>query len=34
VQWWDWPDAVIAERAADLRDVRALVAKYAYGIGG
>jgi acetyltransferase-like isoleucine patch superfamily enzyme len=31
VQWWDWPDAVIAERAADLRDVRVLVAKYAYG---
>jgi acetyltransferase-like isoleucine patch superfamily enzyme len=34
VQWWDWPDDVIAERAADLRDVRTLVAKYAYGIGG
>jgi acetyltransferase-like isoleucine patch superfamily enzyme len=32
VAWWDWPDAVIAERAAALRDVRALVARYAYDV--
>ena len=31
IAWWDWPDEVVAERAADLRDVRVLVAKYAYG---
>jgi acetyltransferase-like isoleucine patch superfamily enzyme len=30
IAWWDWPDAVIAERAADFRDVRALVAKHGY----
>lgn len=28
--WWDWPDAVIAERADALRDVRVLVRTYAY----
>ena len=30
LEWWHWPDAVIAERAADLRDVPRLVATYAY----
>lgn len=30
IQWWDWPDDVIAERAEDMRDVRILVEKYAY----
>lgn len=33
MQWWDWPDEVIAERADDLRDVRVLVTKYAYHAG-
>jgi acetyltransferase-like isoleucine patch superfamily enzyme len=28
IRWWDWPEAVIAERAADLRDVRTFVATY------
>lgn len=30
IAWWYWPDATIAARAADLRDVRRLVATYAY----
>jgi virginiamycin A acetyltransferase len=30
IAWWNWPDAVIAERAADLRDVRTLITKYGY----
>jgi virginiamycin A acetyltransferase len=29
IQWWDWPETVIAERAADLRDAQALIATYA-----
>lgn len=33
IRWWEWPDETIAERAADLRDVRVLVAKYGYGGG-
>lgn len=33
IAWWDWPDEVIAERAADLRDVRTLIAKYGYESG-
>lgn len=32
MQWWDWPEAVIAERAADLRDVGVLVTKYGYEV--
>jgi acetyltransferase-like isoleucine patch superfamily enzyme len=30
IQWWSWPDDVIAERLADLHDVTTLVAKYGY----
>jgi len=30
IQWWSWPDEVIAERMADLHDVETLVAKYGY----
>ncbi len=30
IQWWDWPDEVIAERSEDLQDVRILIEKYAY----
>jgi acetyltransferase-like isoleucine patch superfamily enzyme len=28
LRWWDWPDGVIAERAAELRDVYALLAAW------
>jgi acetyltransferase-like isoleucine patch superfamily enzyme len=28
LRWWDWPDDVIAERAEELRDVRALLAMW------
>jgi acetyltransferase-like isoleucine patch superfamily enzyme len=28
IRWWDWPDDLIAQRAAELRDVRTLVAKH------
>jgi acetyltransferase-like isoleucine patch superfamily enzyme len=28
IRWWDWPEDLIAERAEDLRDVRALVARH------
>jgi chloramphenicol O-acetyltransferase type B len=28
LRWWDWPDDVIAERAADFRDVRTLLANW------
>jgi len=28
LRWWDWTDEVIAERAADLRDVRVLLDKW------
>ena len=30
MEWWHWPDEVIAKRAADLRHVPTLIAKYAY----
>ena len=32
LQWWNWPEEVIAERAADMHNVYALIAKYAYEI--
>ena len=28
IAWWDWPDDLIAERAAQLRDVRVLIDTY------
>jgi acetyltransferase-like isoleucine patch superfamily enzyme len=28
IRWWEWPEDLIAERAEDLRDVRALVARH------
>lgn len=30
MQWWYWPDEVVAERTKDLQDVKMLVAKYGY----
>lgn len=32
IAWWDWPDDLIAERAAELRDVNTLIAKYGYAV--
>ncbi len=29
LRWWDWPQEVIAERAADMRDVHVLLEKWA-----
>jgi acetyltransferase-like isoleucine patch superfamily enzyme len=28
LRWWEWPDELIAERAGELRDVRALLAMW------
>jgi virginiamycin A acetyltransferase len=28
IRWWDWPDDLIAERVADLRDVQVLIDTY------
>lgn len=28
LRWWDWPDELIKERAADLQDVRVLLANW------